>query len=119
MGRHVLFVLGHDGVRLGGRAGQILKKNGSVHYATAFFVLGFVRGDCAGKSPAPLVSAIDTASTLNKARKAPISASPMHLAHSASIAKPISMARDCICMPLLDSRTSFARRSVTLCAAST
>src|SRR3546814_11057063 len=97
---HVFAVFGHDGLPFGSRAGQILKKNGDVHYAISFFVLVFVRGDCAGKSPAPLVSGIDSASTLNKARKAPISTSPMHLAHSASIAKPISMARDCICMQI-------------------
>src|SRR3546814_9450903 len=91
---HVFAVFGHDGLPFGSRAGQILKKNGDVHYAISFFVLVFVRGDCAGKSPAPLVSGIDSASTSTKARKAPISTSPMHLAHLASIAKPISMDRD-------------------------
>src|SRR3546814_11165724 len=86
---HVFAVFGHDGLPFGSRAGQILKKNGDVHYAISFFVLVFVRGDCAGKSPAPLVSGIDSASPLNKARKAPISNSPLPLAHSPSLTTTI------------------------------
>src|SRR3546814_20429820 len=66
---HVFAVFGHDGLPFGSRAGQILKKNGDVHYAISFFVLVFVRGDCAGKSPAPLVSGIDSASTLNRSEE--------------------------------------------------